>query len=110
METGYLRRKNLEDLIKIHNTQTDFANFINHPKLSQPILSSILNKKRPFHDQEARYIEQKMGIPETWLDKYPLQEVMPLIRKLRRLDIETQEIFNGLLKFIDKNNTIRCSS
>ena len=97
------RRENLEFLVACHGSQSEYAKFLDHPTLTQPIISAILRRKRMFHDDEARDIERKLGVPETWLDRYPLRKAWSLIRKLRVLSPESQEVLHGLLKFAADN-------
>lgn len=100
MAAGVNRRENLEFLVACHATQSELAKVLAHDTLTQPIISSILRRKRLFHECEARDVERIIGLPEGWMDNYSLRKGWPLIREFRRFDSETKKIVNGLLKFI----------
>ena len=99
MATGITRRENLQFLVGCHGTQTDLAKALSHKTLTQPIISSILRRKRPLHVHEARDLEQILGIPNGWLDRYTLRKAWRLIRQFGTLDASTQGLVNALLTF-----------
>ena len=67
------RRANLDFLVIAYDTQTLLANVLVGSKVTQPIISSILNAKRALRPHEARAIERKLGIPRTWMDRLDLK-------------------------------------
>jgi len=63
------RRKQLAILVETYGTQSALARTLSHKSLTQPIISSILRRKRPLAEYEARDIELKLGIPKGSMDR-----------------------------------------
>lgn len=101
MSLRSIRRENISYLINLHGTQTRLAEILAHETLTQPIISSILRGKRPLRESEARYIEQKVGIPKNWIDKYPLRAAWRLLIRFRRMSEGDRETVNEILSFIE---------
>ncbi len=107
MSIGSFKRENLEFLVACHGTQTEFANALHHNTLTQPIISSIIRKKRTFHSHEARAIEQWLCISEGWIDRYPLltfRKAWAHLKKLRHMEPDTVRTLHALVKFADQNS------
>jgi|SRR5205809_5837839 hypothetical protein len=103
MATGSFRRENLEFLVACHGSQTSFANAVRYRSLTQPIVSSILHRRRALHEFEARAVERSLSIPEGWMDRYSLRKAWLHIRKIRQMDPEAQRVVHALLKFVSEN-------
>lgn len=98
-----VRRENLEFLAETYGTQSALAKALASKTISQPIISSILQRKRPLPEREARDIEEMLDIPIGWIDRYSLRKSWGLIRPFSTLDTSTQEILNALLKFAEEH-------
>lgn len=96
------RKENVSFLIDLNDTQTRLAELLEDESLTQPILSSIVHGKRQLYEKEARRIEEKLGIPHMWIDKYPLSKAWRVIIKFRAMSKENKEIANELLKFAEE--------
>ena len=94
------RRSALDFLITIHGTQTELAHILNHPTLSQPILSSIQRKKRFLHPHEARDMEGILDIPDGWMDRDNwVRAGWKVVKEYRTLGAKEKAIANQLLAF-----------
>ena len=104
MSVPAIRRGNLGYLVTVHGSQAGLAGAIIPSGLTQPIISTILRKKRPLRPLEARAIERQLGIPQTWLDRFDLRQAWKLTSKFRELPLETQALFNDMLEFAEGRN------
>ena len=103
MSTSIIRQASLDYLIKIYGSQSELARVLNHPTLTQPVISRIQNKKRALRAQEARIVEQVLGIPEGWMDKDGwVRSGWSLIRQFSHLEQSEKEYINRILKFVIK--------
>jgi hypothetical protein len=104
MNTWATDRQNINFLVaKCGNSQTAMAKMLNQ-RLSQPMISSLsrTGTGRHLHWHEARRIEQELKIPFGWMSRYSMAEVWPLVVRFRELSGDGQELFNDMLKLIDK--------
>lgn len=99
---GKARRSNIIFLIeKIYKTQSELARIINHGTLTQPILSRIERGKRRLKNEEARDVEQILGVPAGWMDRENWVRIAwPLIMEYRKLDKEERAIASRLSTFV----------
>lgn len=104
MNVNVKRRENLDFLVACYGTQTDLAKVIVKSGVTQPIISSILRKKRVLEAYEARNIETELGIPRAWMDRFDLRQAWKHIRKFRVLGAETKTLFNEMLEFSEEHN------
>lgn len=104
MNINALRQENLKRLVAMSETQAKLADELKHETLGQRRISYIVRGEKRLRDSEARYIEAKLFIPAGWIDKYLFDlKIMALIRKFRGLDLQSQEIANKLMRFVEKN-------
>lgn len=105
MSVSKLRRENPKRLAD-SRTQTKLASDLEHETLTQQIISSIIRGKRPLYNSEARYVEEKPGIPSGWIDMYPLGiKTLLLVREFGKLDAASKEITNKLLQFVQNQKS-----
>lgn len=95
------RRENLEYLCITHGSQVALAQAIAESGVTQPMISTILRKKRPLWPDEARAIEQELGIPNNWLDRYSLRAAAKHVRKFRELPEEARVLLNEMFAFAE---------
>lgn len=96
------RRENLDFLCRCHGSQSQLARVLADKCLTQPIVSSILRRKRRMRENEARDVERKLNIPNGWMDRCNLRKTAPLIREFRALHPSIQELFNSLLDHVQQ--------
>ncbi len=96
------RYENLDYLVVTHGSQAALAAATPSSQLTQPIISTILRKKRPLWEHEARAIEADLKIPTNWLDRYPLRSAWKQLRRFRELPAENVALFNEMLAFAEQ--------
>ena len=95
------RRENLHYLVVTHGSQAALASSIPSSLLTQPMISTILRKKRPLWPHEARAIENDLKIPEYWLDRYSLRLAWKQLRRFRELPQDAVSLLNEMLVFVE---------
>jgi hypothetical protein len=105
------RKENLRFLVKEYGSQCALAKAIAASSLTQPMISQILNKPRrigwgrmgivrSFSSDEARSVEKQLGIPNGWMDKYPLDVAWPLVKKFQKLSPECRQVVSDFIDFV----------
>jgi hypothetical protein len=106
------RRENLEFLVKHYGSQAAVAKLIHPDSPTQPMISQILRNpnfrySRPRHtfsSAEVKNLEQKIGIPDGWMDRYPLRTAWPVVEQFQKLSTDARSAVNNILIFVDENS------
>ena len=94
-----LRRQNIEELVFFFSTQQRLVDRIPKAGLDQPHISKIVNGRQMLHSREARAIESDLGIPELWLDRYPLNQFHEVWKALQDQPARVRDLVNTALRF-----------
>lgn len=91
--------ENLRFLVNCHGSQTQLARRLDHRSLTQPIISSILHRKRRFHETEIRHLEMTIGIPKGWMRRVSLRKAWLLCKKYQRLNSDGRRVVDDIVMF-----------
>jgi len=85
-------------------SQNDLARRMNLPGIGQRYISDVVRGRKSFSPETVRTIERNLSIPAGWLDRYLFDsKTLVKLHKYRKLDSETQMVFDELsLHMIEK--------
>lgn len=96
-----LRRANLDYLVRAYGSQSALAHAANVSSLTQPVVSTILRRKRVLWPDEARAVEANLGIPQHWLDRFEIHQAWRPLLRFRELPPDVRQVFNELAAFAE---------
>ena len=103
MASRTFRTDNLRFLVmNIYPGQSALARKLQQRVLRQRTISRILDRTSPrrFSDREVKIVEQKLDIPDGWMDKFQFEQAWPYVKLYQKFPGEFRSPLREIVQFV----------